>query len=316
MILSEKVEVIINPNNIKWYNSLGYENIKCKDTITIIPEHLGIGSHVKIHVKCDSCENEKDIEYREYVKSISKYNKYACSSKCAQFKNKETNLERYGVEYISQNEDIKNIIKQTNLEKFGVEYASQNEDIKNKVKQTNLEKFGVENPSQCLSCQEKRKETMLERHGVEYYVLSNDFKEKSEETSLKHYGTKHPNQNEENKIKIKEKFIENGFHINDNEYKIYGDRVYRETRKNKKELLEKWDGLDYYDNEYIRDNFSLPYHHKNYPTIDHIIPINYGYENNIPFEELAKIENLVITKRTINSQKYIKMDFIYKEKNN
>ena len=33
------------------------------------------------------------------------------------------------------------------LEKYGVEYASQSEEIKDKIKETCLEKYGVENVS-------------------------------------------------------------------------------------------------------------------------------------------------------------------------
>lgn len=42
---------------------------------------------------------------------------------------KQTNLERYGVEYASQNPEIQDKIKQTNLERYGVEYVSQNPEI-------------------------------------------------------------------------------------------------------------------------------------------------------------------------------------------
>ena len=72
------------------------------------------------------------------------------------------------------------------------------------------------------------------------------------------------------------------------------------TNKNKKELYENWDGYDFYDNEYIKDNNK---NDRNYPTIDHKISVKYGFENNISPEEISKLSNLCITKRGINSSK-------------
>jgi hypothetical protein len=86
-------------------------------------------------------------------------------------------------------------------------------------------------------------------------------------------------------------------------YKNYWLKVKVITNKYKKELFENWDGLDFYDGEYIKDNFILPSGNKEYPTIDHKISVNYGYINNISPEDIGKLENLCITKRTINSRK-------------
>ena len=95
-----------------------------------------------------------------------------------------------------------------------------------------------------------------------------------------------------------------GLHIEDKtEYEKFRLIVYRLTKHNKKELLEKWNSLDYYDGEYIKDNFNLEYYDINYPTIDHKISIFYGYENNMKPEEISNIGNLCFTKRCINSSK-------------
>lgn len=68
-------------------------------------------------------------------------------------------------------------------------------------------------------------------------------------------------------------------------------------------MFENWDGKDYYDDEYIKEYLLLPYGNKKYPTIDHKISIYYGFINNISPDEIGKLENLYITKRTINSKK-------------
>ena len=70
-----------------------------------------------------------------------------CSNKCRKNnielkeKIKQTNLKKYGTEYIFQSNLIKNKIKQTNLKKYGTEYTFQSNLIKNKIKQTNLKKY-------------------------------------------------------------------------------------------------------------------------------------------------------------------------------
>jgi hypothetical protein len=73
---------------------------------------------------------------------------------------KQNNLAKYGKEYILQvnefREKGKEKIKLTCLEKYGVEYPLQNEEIKNKIKQTCLAKYGVEHPSQDPNISEKQ----------------------------------------------------------------------------------------------------------------------------------------------------------------
>lgn len=109
----------------------------------------------------------------------------------------------------------------------------------------------------------------------------------------------------------KQYFIKNGYNVETDEFELYKNKVYRLTKKIKKELTKLWNGLDYYDNEYIKDNFNLPYYNRNYPTIDHKIPIYEGFKNNISAEEIADISNLCFTKRYINSRKYIKTNLTF-----
>lgn len=83
----------------------------------------------------------------------------------------------------------------------------------------------------------------------------------------------------------------------------YSRYVRRNTERNRSELFEKWNGLDFYDDEYIKDNFSLSYIDRFYPTLDHKISVYYGYINNISVEDISDISNLCFTKRYINSIK-------------
>ena len=77
-------------------------------------------------------------------------------------------------------------------------------------------------------------------------------------------------QNKETKIKIKNSRVKNGTWISDsmrNLYELYENKVDNLTKLNKKLLFENWNGYDYYDNEYILNNFQLNYIDVNYPTI-------------------------------------------------
>jgi hypothetical protein len=87
-------------------------------------------------------------------------------------------------------------------------------------------------------------------------------------------------------------------------YMEYRKLVLCETRKHKKELFEKWNGFDFYDNEYIKENLDV--RDKSYPSIDHKISIYYGYVNGISEKIIGHIDNLCICSRSSNSSKGVK----------
>jgi len=75
------------------------------------------------------------------------------------------------------------------------------------------------------------------------------------------------------------------------------------TLKYKRELFNNWNGIDYYDNECIKENLILNPLDRSYPTIDHKTSVLYGFLNDIPPEVIGDISNLCITKKHINSSK-------------
>ena len=87
------------------------------------------------------------------------------------------------------------------------------------------------------------------------------------------------------------------------EFEKYQIKVRNLTNKVKSILYENWNGFDYYDNEFIKNNINYKFYDRNYPTIDHKISIYYGFVNNISPEIIGNLENLCITKRGINSKK-------------
>ena len=71
MILSESINLKINNGNLPYYKSLGYEQIKIGDIISINIDKLSKGSNFIINVKCDYCECVKNISYKLYNKQLS-----------------------------------------------------------------------------------------------------------------------------------------------------------------------------------------------------------------------------------------------------
>ena len=119
-------------------------------------------------------------------------------------------VEKYGVEYPSQSDKIKEKIKTTNIKKYGVEYPAQNKEIiektKNtsiqkyggigfasneintKIKESNFKKFNTEIPQQTEEIKEKVKQTNIKKYGTECSLHNKDIAKKVEETNLKNYG--------------------------------------------------------------------------------------------------------------------------------
>lgn len=90
------------------------------------------------------------------------------------------------------------------------------------------------------------------------------------------------------------------------EWKKYWKVCNYHTRKMRKVMLETWDGYDYIDGEYIKDNLTLHFSDKNYPSLDHIKPRSKCFEEGMTVRECCDPLNLAWTKRINNSRKYNK----------
>jgi hypothetical protein len=124
MIISKKIETKISHLNIKHYVNLGYSVI-CNDSIIIPVEHLPKESNKKILVKCDICDNLKEISYQKYNKNVSTHNFYTCSNKCSVVKVKITNKEKYDDSDYVNTDKLKETVKRkydiitNNIENIG-----------------------------------------------------------------------------------------------------------------------------------------------------------------------------------------------------
>lgn len=161
MILTKNIEISISSSNIRHFSSFNYKELKIGNKILISTDHLCKGSRSIITSRCDICEVERNITYRDYLKTYKKYSFYTCS-KCAVIKAQMTNVEKYNDKDYCNKEKI----KKTNLKKYGCVNPFQNDKIKDKIKKDNLSKYGVENPMQISDFFEKQQKNcfLLKKH--------------------------------------------------------------------------------------------------------------------------------------------------------
>lgn len=184
MLITKEIKIRINNTGLKHYREKGYD-VKIGDEIIVKTDDLTIASTYKVTVKCDVCDNEKELIYNKYLKNIKKYNLYTCSNTCAYVKNKKTNLEKYGVENYHNVEKY----KKTCLEKFGVETPFLNEKIKEIIKKSNLEKYGFESPNSSSIVKNNKKISSIKKYGVDHFSKTDEFKDIMNKCNTKEYKT-------------------------------------------------------------------------------------------------------------------------------
>ena len=100
---------------------------------------------------------------------------------------------------------------------------------------------------------------------------------------------------------------ENGNIITEHSWKQYWKKCDYLTQKIRKQMIQGWDGYDYIDGEYIRENLDLHYSHKRYPTLDHVVPRSECFKQGLTPEEATQPSNLKWTTRINNSKKHNKV---------
>lgn len=169
----------------------------------------------------------------------------------------------------------------------------------------------------CNRCKfHKTKLTNIEKYGCDVPLKNKDILDKFIKTNNERYGGNSSSccqeiLNKQRTTRI-EKGLETPLNVSAHNFLMYRKRITRLTLKNKILLLENWDGHDYYDGEFIKDNFNLNPSDSLYPTIEHKISVLDGFMNGISETEIAKLENLAITKKGINSARKNKDYKIFK----
>lgn len=129
---------------------------------------------------CEICGKPFEITWQTKDKKC-------CSKECTQQLRQRTMVDRFGVPFSMQNEELKKKSEETSLKKFGVKHAAQSQEIKDKTKEKFREKYGVDWPVEAEWFQEKSKETCLKKYGVEYTSQIPGRTEKMQQTNLEKY---------------------------------------------------------------------------------------------------------------------------------
>lgn len=204
-------------------------------------DHTGVCQYCRetFHIKRSSFSWYASIDKSEW--SCGKCDK---SKKAKKESQKQAIKKKYGVDNISQLEDVRKKKSQTMKslysstvekrkatcrKKYGVEYVTQSPEFIEKIKAANQSKYGVDSYFQTNEFQEKAKATNIERYGVEYATHSEEIKEKRKQTFQKHLGVNTPFQSEECKAKAMQTKIEK-----------YGSATYTNPDKAKQTNLRRY----------------------------------------------------------------------------
>lgn len=269
MIVEDKLKINISYRNVTHYRKLGYDAI-IGEELEVLPTDLSLSSHQKVTAKCEICKGEKVITYHKYIVNKNRCGFYGCKS-CSRQKAIMTSRKLYGVDNYTILESSKEKIAENNIKKYGVKTTLLHKETSDKIKNTMINKYGTDKYYEIRNGNGKRKKLKF----LNIEDKENDIKDPS--------------------MKYKD--------IYDESYLLYRNEVRRLSIKSSKKLLDQWNGYDFYDNEFIKENFNLTHNDVKYPTIDHKISIYYGYNNQIPPSEISNISNLCVTKRCINSSK-------------
>ncbi len=137
-----------------------------------------------------------------FYKPLKTQNKTkTCGKKECVLKSKNIEFEKsclasFGVTNPLKSKEIRDKIKNTNLEKRGVEFSSQDPEVKKQTRETCIRKFGA--PSYWASDigKETIAKTNLDRYGTKNVFSSSIIKEKINQTNNERYGCDNPQQNE------------------------------------------------------------------------------------------------------------------------
>lgn len=204
LIIPQKVKMKWHNINKNYYANRGYVFTKLKDEFEVDVQDLPKGSHVKVEVACDGCGKRYFKEYKAHVVA----NRRDFCLKCRMnVRAKETCLVKYGTEYATQNDKVKEKFKNTCIKKWGVENPRQVLEIKKRSRQTCVKKYGTEHPMQSETVKNKVKQTCIEKYGVDHCWKSEQVRNTQKQTCLEKYGFEYPAQSEVVKQKVKKTFL-------------------------------------------------------------------------------------------------------------
>ena len=153
---------------------------------------------------CKKCTEKNRIENIK-KNNLEKYGvEWTSQLESVKEKFKKTSLGRYGYDNVAKAPEIKEKIKETFREKYGYDSVFQSEKIKEAIRQTNLKKYGSDHIFKVPEIREKVRQTFLAKYGYDNPQKCPEIQEKTRQTNIERYGTEYISQNEEIKEKIKE----------------------------------------------------------------------------------------------------------------
>ena len=208
----------------------------------------------------------------------------------------------------------------TNVEKYGVEFVSLLDGFSARPSQICIERYGCVKNFSTKSHRDKA-EQVLQNNKDEINEKRREFwrsgrnsiiaLEKRIATCEIKYGTTNVSKNSEIRKKISDARSKFKLVKDTSKFKDYLKTVRELTKIHIEKLFSNWNGLDYYTNEQLitNDQFSLVNpgtplcKNKFQPTVDHKISCFYGFENGLDPNVIADFRNLCICGRSINSSK-------------
>ena len=203
-------------------------------------QNITLGYFKTCSIECSRRNVFKNIDYeqRNLKSKKTKYDKYGDET----YNNHKKALKTWRNKTSQELKQINDKRKQTNIERRGVGYPMQSEEVKKKHKENYKNKTGYDHPSVNPKVREKTKKTNLERYDAENVFASEYGKQKIKETNLEKYGAENPQQNR----KIREKTKE-----------TTRDRYGVDCCWSNPEIYKKCSRKYFYDNTYFDSSYEL-----------------------------------------------------------
>ncbi len=191
-------------------------------------------SHKPVIFLCNDCGAQSEKNRRE-IKGTCR----PCTVKISKEKRRLTNRDKYGTDFVAQNDSIKEKTEATCQKRYGAKAPSLSPQVMDKARQTNQRVRGVDSPMQSEEVRAKSLKTLRDRYDVENISQVASVKEKKQETSIKNRGTAWPTQSPEVVIKSLQTRFDNYGTLNPSVYGATEDELADWIRKTSKLEVDK-----------------------------------------------------------------------------
>ena len=172
----------------------------------------------------EKCICDKNRKYHCYG-----YRKTCGDEKCInevrELSKKKTCLDKYGKEYVTQVDTIKEKMSNSIFERYGVYNPTKSMEVINKRKENNFEKYGYYETLSVPSIRKKIEETNLDRFGHLSPLGSIEIREKIKKTNLLIFGFDNPQKNPQIKKKTMETMMDNNIIDRENNLRDMGYHI-------------------------------------------------------------------------------------------